>query len=205
MTRWKKQRRQKVLHQFGVFLWVVAAAVILCLGHAMGSRVKSAAMNGRVHISLKDEEGSLENGIRIPGKEERKSREKSGEGKEIQYVMPGETVQKKTEITVKKGSGTAWLRVKLLACGITGAQQEDLLENMETDSSWYYQKEDGYFYYQEPVREGERVIFAVSVRVPREWEKLEKSLCFQLNVAAEAMEEEYLHVEMARGNVYGWK
>lgn len=201
-------RKQRRLRGFGRLVWIAAAITVIFLGRAMQSRAKNVATVGRVHISLKEEETGTNNELQVFRKQKddgKEDEEESGrEGERIRYLQPGELVYKRAEIKVEKGSGTAYLRVKLVVCGGTAAQQKDLLENIETDHDWYYQEEDGYFYYQKALQEGDKVVFLAAVHVPEQWSALEDVLCFRLNMVAEAAQDEYLHLEMARGNVYGW-
>ena len=180
--------KQKKHRRFWTFVLVFAAAVAALLGHAPGSRAKNIKTVGNVHISCT-----------VPGEQE------STENGEIQYLNPGEKIEKNLEIHVEKGSDIAYLRVKVLLSGGNAAQQKDLLENMETDGLWYYCREDGYFYYQKPVCEGDTALFPAAVYVPEQWSGLEENICFRLNLLVEAAEETYLELCSVGGSVFGWE
>lgn len=200
-------RRQRRMRGFGTLVWIAAAITVIFLGHAMQSRAKNVATVGRVHISLQEEktEENAKLQVSIQQKDSKGCEQESSSAEaKIQYLQPGDFVHKKAEIKVEKGSGTAYLRVKLVVCGGTAAQQKDLLENIEIGHDWYYQEKDGYFYYQKPMEEGDKAVFQAAVQVPQKWSELENTVCFRLNVVAEAAQDAYLHLEVAQGNVYGW-
>lgn len=189
--------KRKKLRWFGIFIWIAA----VLSGQVLKGSSPNVRTVGKVHISVENQEALLqtESGKRkVPAQSEM-------ENQDICYLNPGEFLEETSRIQVGKGSKPAYLRTKILIGGITAAQQKDLLEQIETDSQWYYQKEDGYFYYQKPVEEGDTAVFSAKVCVPGQWSELQENLCFCVTVLVEAAEQEYLQLRTARGNVFGWQ
>ena len=180
-------RRQKRLRRAGFVLWAAVFAAFAILGHALLGRAKNIVTLGRVHISC-------ERGYAAEGEKE----------ETVRYLRPGDVVRERAVIRVENGSRDACLRVKVLVCGGTAAQQRDLLKHLETDKSWYYRAEDGYFYYKKTVTAGDVVFFSTRLQAPSQWSGLQNDLRFRTNFLVEAVEAQYLDLCVAGGCVYGW-
>lgn len=195
-------RRQRGLWYFGQLVWFAAALLVLIIGHAAGSKSQNTTTVGRVAISCREEEEQLALSRKgILGAVKMQEKEKVS----YHYLEPGEVFWKRAQIIVEEGSYAAWLRAKLLMRGGTAAQQKDLRENMEAQGAWYYREEDGYFYFQKPVQEGECAELCVSIRVPEKWTGMEQPFCFCLYVNAEAAEDGCVQPVRKDDRVVGWQ
>lgn len=182
-------RKRKSAWHVLILIWILMITEILVMGHALRSRAENIKTVGNVHISCIS----------------RENRNAEAKTEEIQYVKPGDRIEKQTEIRVKKGSHPSYLRVKVLLCGGTAAQQKDLLEQMKTGEQWYYCEKDGYFYYQKPVKEGDTALFPAALYVPEQWSGLKEEVSFRMNLRIEAAEAGYLELVSAGGSVFGWE
>lgn len=180
-------RRQKRLRRAGFMLWAAVFATAALLGHALLGQAKNVVTVGRVHISC-----------------ERRYTSEGEKNETVRYLSPGDVARERTAIHVEKGSRDACLRVKVLVCGGTAAQQRDLFKRLETDESWYYRSEDGYFYYKKPVAAGDVVFFSTRLQVPGQWSGLQSDLRFRTSLLVEAVEAQYVDLCVAGGCVYGW-
>ena len=50
-----------------------------------------------------------------------------------------------------------------------------------------HSRDDGYFYYQYPMAEGEEAEFCVWIQIPEKWGELTEKLHFRLELAAESV------------------
>lgn len=171
--------------RFFVKMAVLAAlpALIWAGGTVQGSAPGVKTL-GRVHISTEwMEEGD------VP----------------VRYLRPGDVLEVKRVIHMGRKAARAYLRIKVLLKGMTAAQQEDLLERMETSPEWHYQYEDGYFYCQEPADAGEQTVFSAKVQVPKQWADLQEEVCFCVSVLTEAAECDLVQPEMVGNVLCGWR
>lgn len=112
------------------------------------------------------------------------------------YLKPGQTVVKDPTLTLKKGSKTSYIRARLLYGGLDALKREELEEGLELLEGWVKNPEDGYYYYQYPLKAGESVCFFRSLTIPESWEKVPEHVCFCFEVDAETAEAE--KVELVR-------
>lgn len=137
------------------------------------------------------------------------------EGLTFDEVLPGETLPKNPTITVVDGSVDAYVRIKMTVETGAGSKitQDDLdllkknLTNEITEGEdWYYNSEDGYFYYKNPLKNGEKAVLFETVTIPgAEWKNNTAGQSFSIKLQAEAIQKDYFTPVVGQnGKITGW-
>lgn len=128
--------------------------------------------------------------------------EEAGDDKTITDITPGQKITKDPTITVDEDSADAYLRATITFEGLTDGtnntknQISELLANINIDTevseaspaAWYYNSEDGYYYYNTKVSAGNSVELFTEVEIPASWGNEVADLTFKIIVSAEAIQ-----------------
>lgn len=107
---------------------------------------------------------------------------------EVKDILPGETIIKDPTVTVSEGSADAYIRTTLTVGNLTEEQTEELLAGIVINAGWYYNAEDGYYYFNRKLAAGESATLFNQVTVPENWGNETADLSFQIIVSAEAIQ-----------------
>lgn len=130
--------------------------------------------------------------------------EDEGEDNTITDIVPGEVITKDPTITVAQGSADAYLRASItLGDNLSEQQAAELLEGIVINDGWVL-AEDGYYYYQSVVKEGESAVLFNEVTIPAAWGNEVADMTITIDVAAEAIQADNFEPEMADGVIVGW-
>ena len=130
--------------------------------------------------------------------------EDEGEDNTITDIVPGEVITEDPTITVAQGSADAYLRASItLGDNLSEQQAAELLEGIVINDGWVL-AEDGYYYYQSVVKEGESAVLFNEVTIPAAWGNEVADMTITIDVAAEAIQADNFEPEMADGVIVGW-
>ena len=103
-----------------------------------------------------------------------------------------------------QGSADAYLRASItLGDNLSEQQAAELLEGIVINDGWVL-AEDGYYYYQSVVKEGESAVLFNEVTIPAAWGNEVADMTITIDVAAEAIQADNFEPEMADGVIVGW-
>lgn len=172
-------RHQKLLLVIGICILGLCLVSLWVLIHIIGnSGDQNIVTTGRVRITMQELE------------EERQ------EELQVEYIRPGACIPIHSVIKVGKHSHPAYLRVQVVARGLNESLKRELLRHLQVGDGWIWNEQDGQFYYQEKVKEGDQILFCKEVEIPESWGALEQSPAFQFELIAEAVEATYLAAEI---------
>lgn len=185
-------KKQKILKVTGVLVLIMIMVIEAVLIYRLHQQDKQNVVTvGNVAISLYE-----------PEYEKLKANRETGE---TERIKPGEKILRDPTIEVKSGSQMAYLRTRIVVGGLTEYQRRDLLERVELEAGWTYNPKDGYYYFNDPVQEGQEVRFFKSIVVPQEWEGMKEKMEFRLQVWAEAVQASYLTPKIdTQCRMVGW-
>ena len=191
--------RQKGLKRMGLavaFLLFIVEGILLY--NIRNEENENIVTVGSVEITLLESEDEKQS-------EAGERKHNPNQGFTIEAVKPGETIKREPTIIVGKGSQMAYLRTRIVITGLTEYQKSDLLKRIAFAPEWHYNAGDGYYYFQNPIIEGQRIVFFTSVMIPKEWEAMQEILKFKINVMAEAVQSSYLTPKIgADCQMLGW-
>ena len=133
------------------------------------------------------------------------------ENNEIKDLTPGQTIVKDPTITLRDGSADAYVRATLEVTGyenITDAEGNIVVID-ELDihlmDGWYLNEEDGYYYYNERLTEGDQAVLFDYVVIPVTWGNEVSGCSFKIIVSAEAIQaDNFEPVRNENGNITAW-
>lgn len=144
--------------------------------------------------------------------------EATDQGFVFENVMPGDDITKRPSIELEDGSRDAWVRMRMevVPTEESGIEQEKLYElesilraDITAEGDWYYNENDGYYYFNQALTNAEdgikEVDFFSSVHIPDGWtnnDAADKS--FRIVLTAEAIQEENVTPVMEGDAVVGW-
>lgn len=105
---------------------------------------------------------------------------------EVKDIEPGQKITKDPTITVAEGSQDAYVRATIAYGNLTDAQIADLA--IEINDGWYFNEEDGYYYFNAKLAAGESATLFDKVVIPETWGNDEADLSFTITVNAEAIQ-----------------
>jgi len=121
-------------------------------------------------------------------------------------VEPGQRLAKDPTIIIKETSDVAYLRTKILWGGLSIPMREVLEENLTLENGWIKNQEDGFYYYQYPVAEGDEVCFFDMLTVPQNWIELQTEVSFCMKFQVEAAEIERIELLYNKERmINGWE
>ena len=124
-------------------------------------------------------------------------------------IIPGQKINKITEIICKKGSVECYIRAKInIKCNTDIFTKENIitLNNLNIDKSkWYYCNYDGYWYYNQKLKENsESAILFTQIDIP---ENLDNSFAlgeFEVEVEAEAIQAKNFNLDFSENSKNPW-
>lgn len=120
----------------------------------------------------------------------------------VESPSPGQIVRREPTVCIAEESEPAYLRARILVSGLSEQQAEEILLGLEQPEGWYYNFEDGYYYYKNVVAPGEKVPVFQRIHIPVHWKKTDR---LQVNVTVEAAEASGLAPVMdAECRLTGW-
>lgn len=192
-------KSQKTLTIVGLIIFLTALGAWGVLVYQMRERAEQNVVTvGKVNITLSEPEYEKK-------KAQTEGESETGQPILIEDVRPGECILRDPTFLIHEGSQAAYIRAKVVVKGLPEYQKADLLELIDFISDWNYNPHDGYYYFNNPVGEGDEIPFFTSVNIPKEWEGMEKDLRFQVSVFAEVVQASYLTPNISADcKMLGW-
>lgn len=120
----------------------------------------------------------------------------------IKEPSPGQIICREPTVCIETGSNPAYLRARILVSGLPEHQAEELRLGLEQPSGWYYNVDDGYYYYKSAVSPGQQVPVFQRIHIPVHWKRTDR---LQVNVTVEAVEASRLTPRVdAECRLTGW-
>lgn len=166
-------RKRIVIKTAGAFLLVMSLAVEgMMIGRVQGSAPVSVITLGEVSAVL-------------TGPGNAGTEELTEPVTVIENPKPGQIICQEPTVCIGEGSAPAYLRARILVSGMSEQQAEEIRLGLEQPEGWYYNFEDGYYYYKNAVSAGERIPVFRRIHIPVHWKKTDR---LQVNVTVEAVE-----------------
>lgn len=134
-----------------------------------------------------------------------------------QVIYPGQPIAKDPVITVENDSLDAYLRVKIEVTGnkITKDDEKAIIGSLKVKNqagalvdlaaAGWVQAEDGYFYYQNKVTEGDKIPVFNEFVVPDTWNNEYGNSEFSISIKAEAIQYNYFTPSVdTKNQINGW-
>ena len=130
-------------------------------------------------------------------------------------VLPGSDLAKDPTVRIEEGSANCYIRVKyeLVAeseefKGSLGILKEQLDDQIVADNAkWYYNVNDGYFYYSDIMSAGNTATLFDTVTIPSVWGNESANQKFYMNIYAEAIQSDHLAdgiIVSSNNKITGW-
>lgn len=120
-------------------------------------------------------------------------------GLEFANVVPGEVVSKTVSVEVSDESQECYIRVKADFEWLNAETADAILPEVSVaeisdykTNKWFYNEEDGYFYFKDVCDAGETYYLFDRVTIPVEWDNNVANQGFNINLVAEAIQAKYL-------------